>query len=190
MHQATLMGQCAADDAACSRRHPQAPLAVGTRFYPEVEAELAGSTTPVLRLESADPSVLAVEDGALVAKAPGASAVLISSPDGAVVDFLHVWVAPVTSVALARRDGDRVRGPIHLAVGEDATLVPTIWDGTQQLAGDGDARWTASDGGAAIELLRDGSADRRRIRARAPGKATVTVAVGDATTALDVEVVP
>ena len=39
-------------------------------------------------------------------------------------------------------------------------------------------------------MLRDGSSDRRRLRARAPGKTTVTVALGDAKTTLDVEVVP
>ena len=26
LHQATLTGQCATDDVACSRRHPQAPM--------------------------------------------------------------------------------------------------------------------------------------------------------------------
>src|SRR4051794_17403164 len=98
MHQVAMTGQCAADDAACSKRTPQAPLAIGTHFYPDISADVAGTTTPSLRLESADPSVLAVEDGALVAKSPGTSAVLISTDDGSVVDFVHVWVAPVTKV--------------------------------------------------------------------------------------------
>src|SRR5206468_2665403 len=100
MHQATLMGQCSADDAACSRRHPFAPIAIGARFHPDVSTDIAGSTTPNLHLESAAPDVLAVS------------------------------------------------------------------------------------------VLRDGSADRRRLRARAPGKATLTVALGELRTSLDVEVVP
>src|SRR5512138_3879787 len=75
MRQATLVGQCAEGDTACSRRHPLAPLAVGSHFYPDVAATIAGSSTPMLRLESALPNVVAVEDGALVAKGPGASAV-------------------------------------------------------------------------------------------------------------------
>ena len=104
LHQATLTGQCATDDVACSRRHPQAPIAIGTRFYPEARTELAGTTTPNLRLESAAPDVLAIEGGALVARGPGTSAVLISTDDGAVVDFVQVWVAPVTHITLARRD--------------------------------------------------------------------------------------
>src|SRR4029079_18081202 len=108
MHQATLVGQCAPEDAACSRRHPPAPTAIGTRFYPDVSTEVAGTTTPSLRLESAVPGILAVEHGALVADSAGARGVVISTDDGAVVDFVHVWVAPVTKVTLPRRDGERI----------------------------------------------------------------------------------
>src|SRR5262249_49076185 len=125
MHQATLAGQCAKDDVACSRRHPLAPIAVGAHFYPDVSTDIAGTSTPNLKLESASPEVIGVADGSLVAKKPGASAVLISTEDGSVVDFVHVWAAPVTSITLARRDGDRVSSTIGLAVGEDVTLVPT-----------------------------------------------------------------
>jgi len=190
LQQVSLMGQCAESDAACSRRHPVAPLAVGATFHPELETSVTGTTTPTLRLESADPSVLAVDaSGALVAKAPGASAVLISADDGSVVDFVHVWVAPVTAVTVARRDGDRIVGSIGLAVGEDLVLAPALWNGSQRLVGDASVRWSASSD-ATISLLHDGSADRRRLRARAPGKATITVALGDAKTSIDIEVVP
>ena len=204
MHQATLVGQCAAEDVACSRRHPQAPIAIGTHFYPEVSTELAGTTTPNLRLESAVPEVIAVEDGALVARKAGASAVLISTDDGSIVDFVHVWVAPVTKITLARRDGERITSAIALTVGEDLTLVPALWNGAQRLAGDGEAQWTATAtmatatatattpaaATAPVAILRDGSADRRRLRARAPGKTTITVALGEVSAAVDVEVVP
>ncbi len=189
MKQASIVGQCAADDAACSRRHPIAPLAIGSRFHPDVSAEISGSATPNLVLHSADPSVLAVEDGALVAKQPGASAVLISTEDGAVVDFQHMWVAPITKITLARRDGDRIGGSIGLAVGEDVTLVPTLWNRAQRLTGDSDAQWTVSTDGT-VSVLRDGSSDRRRLRARAPGVTRVTVALGGIATSVDVEVVP
>ena len=189
LHQVSLAGQCAENDAACARRHPVAPLAIGTRFHPEVAADIAGSSTPTLHLESAAPDVLAVEDGALVARQPGASAVLISTDDGSVVDFVHVFVAPVTRVSLARRDGERVAGAIGLAVGEDLTLVPALWNDAQRLGGDADAVWTSSNE-SAVSVLRDGSSDRRRLRARAPGKSKVTVAVNGATATVDVEVVP
>ena len=52
---------------------------------PEVSTDIAGTSTPNLRLESAEPSVVAVENGALVAKSAGTSAVLISTDDGSVV---------------------------------------------------------------------------------------------------------
>ena len=168
MRQATLVGQCGAEDVACSRRNPQAPLAIGTRFHPDV---------------------VAVEDGALVARKQGASAVLISTDDGSVVDFVHVWVAPVTKITLARRDGDRIGNAVGLAVGEDITIQPTLWNGAQRLSGDGDAVWTVSNG-SAVSVLRDGSSDRRRLRARAPGKATVTVAQGESKTSVEIEVIP
>ncbi len=190
MRQATLVGACAADDAACSRRHPQAPIAIGTRFTPELATELAGTTTPRLRLESAAPEIIAVEDGTLVARQAGTSAVRIATDDGSIVDFIHVWAAPATRLTLARRDGERVAGPIALAVGEDVTLVPALWSGAQRLAGDGDLRWHAEGDAAAVAILRDGSADRRRLRARAPGATTITVALGALTAAIDVEVVP
>ena len=189
MRQATLVGQCASSDAACARRAPLAPLAIGARFYPEVSTDIAGTSTPNLRLESAEPDVLAIEDGALVAKRAGTSAVLISTDDGSVVDFVHVWVSPVTHITLARRDGERVTGSIGLAVGEDVTLVPSLFSGAQKLAGTGEAEWSVEDA-APLVILADGSSDRRRLRARAPGKTKVIVALGGAQTAIDVEVVP
>ena len=191
MHQATLVGQCAENDAACSRRHPLAPLAVGAHFHPDVSAEIAGSSTPNLRLESAAPDSLSVEAGDLVARQPGASAVLISTDDGSVVDFIHVWVAPVTQITLSRRDGERVESgrTIGLVVGEDLTLEPALWNGPQRLAGDQDLQWSVTDDHA-LAVLQDGSAGRRRLRARAPGKSTVTVALGDSKATLDIEVVP
>ena len=173
---------------ASPTRQPANPIAIGTRFHPEIATTLAGTTTPNLRLESALPDVVAVEDGALVGKSPGASAVLITTDDGSVVDFLHVWVAPITKISVARRDGERVDGPIGLAVGEDITLVPALWSGAQRLAGEGEVTWTVS-GDRVVSVLRDGAPDRRRLRARAPGKATITLALGQATTTLELEVV-
>src|SRR5262249_33472267 len=115
--------------------------------------------------------------------------VLITTDDGSVVDFIHVWVAPVTQITLARRDGERVTGSIGLAVGEDVTLVPSLFNGAQKLAGNSEATWTVDNAGPLV-VLQAGSSDRRRLRARAPGKTTVTVALGAAKTTLDVEVVP
>lgn len=190
LRQVSMVGQCAADDQACSRRHPVAPIAIGAKFYPEVSSDAAGSTTPNLVLESATPDVIAVEGSALVAKRAGTSAVLITTDDGSVVDFIHVWGAPVTKISLAKRDGDRIGGSIGLTVGEDITLQPALWNGAQKLSGEGDVTWTSSSGDEGpIAILRDGSVDRRRLRARAPGTTTITVALGDAKTTVEIEVV-
>jgi hypothetical protein len=191
LRQVSLVGQCAADDQACSRRHPVAPIAIGARFHPEVSSDAAGSTTPNLVLDSAAPDIIEVDDGALVAKRAGTSAVLITTDDGSVVDFVHVWAAPVTKITLGRRDGDRIGGSIGLAVGEDVTLQPALWNGAQRLSGEGQVVWEATEGDeGAVSILRDGSTDRRRLRARAPGKATITVALGEAKTTVEIEVVP
>jgi len=88
-----------------------------------------------------------------------------------------------------RRDGDRVEGAVGLTVGEDVTITPALWNGAQRLSGAGDVTWTVSHEGT-VSILRDGSPDRRRLRARAPGKTTVTAALGEARASFDVEVVP
>jgi len=180
MHQATL---------SAGDKHAQPPLAIGAHFRPELATEIPGTSTPHLVLESADPAILQLDaDGRLVAKAPGAAAVLMSTDDGAVIDFVHVWVAPVTSISLARKDGDTVAGEVGLAVGEDLTVVPALYNGAQKLSGEAETTWTQT--GDAVVVMRDGTADRRRLRARAPGKSTITVAMGDAHTTFDIEVLP
>lgn len=189
MQQATLVGQCAANDAACARRAPLAPLAIGARFYPEVSTALAGTSTPNLVLESSNRSVIDIKDGALVGVSAGASAVLISTDDGSVVDFLHVWVAPVTSIALTRRDGERVTDSLGLVVGEDISLVPSLFNGAQKLAGQPTVTWSV-DNESTLAILHDGTTDRRRLRAQAPGKAVIRVALGDTISEIEVEVVP
>ena len=189
LHQAQMFGQCNPNDATCSKRHPQAPIAVGTHFRPEVEVDLAGTSIPNLRLESAAPDVIGVDDGTLLAKQPGTSAVLISTDDGSIVDFVHVWAATATKITLARRDGERVVNAIAMPVGEDLTLVPTLWSGAQRLAGDAEVVWSTTSEGP-LAVMRDGSPERRRLRARAPGKTTLTVALGDTKTSIDVEVIP
>lgn len=189
MRQATLVGQCSSNDAACSRRAPLAPLAIGSRFFPEVSTDMAGTSTPNLVLESQNPSVLEVRDGALVGVSKGTSAVLISTDDGSVVDFLHVWVAPVTDVVFTKRDGERVTSSLGLVVGEDISLLPSLFHKAQKLTGEPGVKWSV-DNETSLIILHDGVGDRRRLLARAPGKATITVAIGDVVANVDVEVVP
>ena len=186
MRQATLGEHGKPSGAA-----PSAPLAIGTRFYPELATTIDGTSTPNLRLESAVPDILTVDGAALVAKKPGTSAVLITTDDGSVVDFVHVWVSPITAITVSRKDSnnERIAGAIGLAVGEDITLEPALWFGAQRLTGDADVQWTSSNDHV-ISVLRDGSAARRRLRARSAGKSTITIALGEVKATVELEVVP
>src|SRR5262245_38752214 len=79
-----------------------APIAVGASLVPEVHIETPRCSLPVLHLASARPDVITIENGALLGKAPGVSAILFATDEGRVVDFLHVWVAQPSRMTLAR----------------------------------------------------------------------------------------
>jgi hypothetical protein len=216
MRQAALFRECRPGDQGCKSTAPDAPLAVGARLRPAVEIEIAGSATPSVRVVSGRPDVVADDGGVLRGVKPGVAPVLITADDGSVIDFVHVWVAAPTRLAAlaapARSDApDEVVAPIQLVVGESRWLEPAVFGGAQRLAGAGDIAWTlapcqGSDqdrgprdpdrdgapcaGHAPVALLSDGDAQRRRLVARAPGKAHVALAGLGLTAAFDVEVVP
>jgi hypothetical protein len=192
--QASISGECKPGDASCRRPMPSAPLAVGARVRPDVQVDLAGSLTPVVALASSRDDVVAVDDGALVARAPGIAAVLIGTSDGTVIDFQHVWVAQPTSVIVERRTLhgmlEEVVGPLQLVAGEPLVVTSALLGGAQRLAGDGEMSWAVEGDAGAVSLLGDGAAGRRRLIARQPGAAKVVVGSLGVTTTLDVEVVP
>ena len=192
--QATMFKECSPGDATCRRAAPAAPLAVGARLRPDVRIDVRGSVMPVIALSSSREDVLAIEDGALVARSPGMSAVLIASADGTVIDFQHLWVAEATGIVVERpapigHGVEEVVGPLELVAGEQLLLTSTMLAGAQRLAGEADLEWTV-DGEGTVSLLRDGSTGRRRLVARAPGVATIRVAALDVETRFTVEVMP
>jgi hypothetical protein len=198
-HQAALFRECRAGDDGCKSVAPGAPLAVGAHLRPAVEIEIAGSATPNVRIVSGRPDIISAEGDVLVGVRPGLAPVLITADDGSVIDFLHVWVAAPTRLAVeaapARGEPtEEVAAPIQLVVGESRWLVPAVFGGAQRLAGANDVGWTVDCGGApscaSIALLTDGALDRRRLVARAPGKARIALEGLGLTTTLDVEVVP
>ena len=68
-----------------------------------------------------------------------------------------------------------------------------MFGGAQRLSGAADVRWTVACGGApctSVALLEDGARGRRRLVARSPGKATISVDGLGQHAAIDVEVVP
>jgi hypothetical protein len=191
LRQTAVARDCGTNDPGCHRIGPLAPLAVGAVFRPDVAVELPGTTAPALTLASVDQRVLDVVDGALVGVGPGVSAVTIAVDTGAVVDFIHVWVATPTAVTLQREGGERVETAIQLVAGEDLKLVPALWNRGQRLEGASSVEWSLEcEAACPAALLRDGSPHRRRLRAQRPGKATLVVAGLGVRATLAVEVVP
>jgi hypothetical protein len=193
--QATLSGDCAAGDAGCRRAIPSAPLAVGARLRPDVRIDVAGSLTPVVAMSSSRDDVIAIEDGALVARRPGLAAVLIGTADGTVIDFQHVWVAQPSAIVVERPSplgggAEEVVGPVELIAGEQVVLTAALLAGAQRLAGDGDLAWTVTGDAGVVSLLADGATGRRRLVARRAGAVEVTVAAPGVSTTVAVEVQP
>ena len=154
-----------------------APLAVGASMEPKVQLALQGTASPSIRLVSTRPSVLGVENAEVLGRAPGVAALLITTEGGEVLDFYHVWVEAPTRVALQLVDAEgenlgEAREGIDLLVGEQVYLQPRSYFEAQQLAGTLDGEWTLDS--HAVEVLRQGIHERRRLVAIAPGSARLT----------------
>jgi len=98
---AMAMGQGAmhsegSDDA----KELNAPLAVGGTIQPEVEISMQGTAAPTLVLVSGRPEVVAAEQGRLIGRAPGVSAILVTTKEGVVLDFYHLWVEEASRATL------------------------------------------------------------------------------------------
>ena len=156
-----------------------APLAVGASVRPEVRTELKGATVPLL-LVSTRPEVISSERGRLVARAPGVAAILVTTQEGVVIDFYHLWAAQATRVALHRTDeqgkdlGEVLDG-LDLLVGESVYLTPKAYFNSQELDGTVPAEWSTTP--AIVDFLRQGVGTDRRLLARTPGDTTLHVVV-------------
>lgn len=176
-----------ADDA----KELNAPLAVGGSIQPEVQMELAGTASPTLVLVPARPDVVSAEHGKLTGRAPGVSAILVTTKEGVVLDFYHLWVEQATRATLHRlyddgRDMGEVLEGIDLRVGESVTLTPKVYYDAQELAGTVRGQWTVEPPLASV--LREGVGERRRLVALAAGTATVTVKLANVSLALPIRV--
>jgi hypothetical protein len=104
------------------------------------------------------------------------TAVLVTTDDGTVLDFVHVWVKAPTSVDLSAREGQssrRVRGRVDLFVDEVLDLEASVSGEGQPLAGDLPLEWRVD--GTALALLDAGAPSRRRLVAATPGTSRLTV---------------
>lgn len=184
-------GQCGPNDTACRDRGVSAPIAVGATYRPNVDVNIPGAGGSAIYFMAAQPEIITVRGHALVAKSAGTTAVLMSTGD-TVVDFIHMSAKAVTDVRLIKLTADAsemgtLRGRIGLMEGEVLYLKPTAFGEGQRLAGIAEATWkTSSD---AVQVLRDGTPHRRRLIARAPGAATITVSLLGKQAVLEVDVI-
>jgi hypothetical protein len=190
--QIQFSADCGSDEA-CLAAGLDAPLAVGASLKATMIFSYRGSAATMFTLTSVNPSVVMVKDTELIGVADGTVALLVSAPDGRLVDFIHLSAATADRLDLHRLTMEgaamgQLEERLQLLVGESAVIdVRHSLDGTT-LLGSIRPEWTTNS--QAITLLDDGLGSRRRIVARTPGVARLTVAAVGLTAQLDVEVLP
>ncbi len=187
------LGQSVTQEADGSGERLNAPLAIGATYRPEVQVDTQGSATPSIRLMSTRPNVVGVSNGQLIGRSRGVAAILFTTADSTVVDFLHVWVERPTHVALHRlsRSGSdlgEVRDRVDLLVGDSIWLSPRVYADAQHLAGSITSDWKVDP--PIARVLRDGVYKQRRLVADSPGSATLTVSLLGVTAQANIVVQP
>jgi hypothetical protein len=190
MGQAVVSDACKGGDPACTRSGFDAPLALGATAHPEVRLGLRGSAGPGFHIESAAPSILAVDGSGVTGAGEGTSALLFVSDRGAVLDFLHVWVKKPDSLRLSASEAGSamhpVSGPIELFPGESIRITAAPFADGQALLGSADAIWTVDPPIAMV--LREGSDGERRLVAGDRGKGVLHVKAFGLESTLDIVV--
>ena len=102
---------------------------------------------------------------------------LVSMENGAVVDFLHIWVAEADAVRLHRMteagfETSPMPASMQVLVGDEMTLVAAPHRGAQRLLGELDAVFEADP--KVVKILDEGVAGSRRVVAAAPGTTKLT----------------
>ncbi len=187
------LGQSVTQEADGSGERLNAPLAIGATYRPEVHVDTKGSATPSIRLMSTRPNVVGVSNGQLIGRSRGVAAILFTTADSTVVDFLHVWVERPTHVALHRlspsgSDLGEVRDRVDLLVGDSIWLSPRVYADAQHLAGSITSEWKVDP--PIARVLRDGVYKQRRLVADSPGTATLTVSLSGVTAQASIVVQP
>jgi hypothetical protein len=203
--QAEFSADCAPTDVQCVSLGFGAPIAAGGSLPLRVSSYFRGATVPSFELVSANPSVLEVAGTEVLGKAAGASAVLLmvaQPPDLAqgggfetrnVLDFVHLHVEAPDRLGLRRLapDGaaaDVLDSAVGMVAGDELRVFAVPLKREAPLMGADDGTWTLEGDG--MVLLRDGQRGRRRLVARSPGAATITVQAFGLTASLAVEVLP
>ncbi len=180
--QARVSSACADGDAACKPGGLDAPLAAGASTSPMISFSLRGAGAPSWQLESADPSVLVTEDGRITGVEDGLTSLMVTSEDGTVFDFFHVWVKTPTQIELAAITPGATAPSIlaqrvELLPGEIIRLSTSLRGNGQPLVGDAPQTWKLSHSREtpAAVLLDEGAPYKRRLVAVAPGETKLTI---------------
>ena len=152
-----------------------------------------GSGAPEIQLVSGNSDVFSVEGQRLRGGRAGVAALLMTTPDSVVLNFVHVWVAQPSALLLHRRteNGEEVTavpGKVQLLVGDELPLSAELYAKTQRLLGEPEATWAVDHD--CVQILEEGTPNRRRLVARAQGETTLKVTANGLETTLDLEVLP
>ena len=193
LEQAEFSPDCAASDLSCAASGFRAPLAMGTDTRVDARLRLTGSSAPPMKFTSADDTVFSVTENRVVAKQPGVAALVVSTEDDLIIDFIHLWVAAPTHLELHRLTNEgaelgALAPKVQMLVDESIHVSVAPYDSAQRLSGHIDAEWSVV--GDAVTVLNEGVPGRRRLAARQAGSADVTVKALDRDVVLTIEVQP
>ncbi len=194
--------ECGAFSQACIQGGFNAPLAAGAKVGVGIDFRTGGSSAPEITLRTSVPDILTAESGVLTAHVPGASALLVEGPDGAVIDFIHLWVAQPTELRLIRYNDagvalGAVRDEATLLSDDQILIVLDALAGNQALLGLFKATWTVEilepgpePDAPVVSVVEDLVFGWYRLVARQPGRVRVTVEALELTHTLELEVLP
>lgn len=191
--QASFGADCGPSDASCLVSGMSAPLAVGATLPVDINLHIMGGATPATTLVSVNPEIVEASGNDLIGVNEGVVAILVTFPEGEVLDFIHVWVQEPTELAFRRLTEDGLDlgevGPsVQLLVDQEIILSVDILADFQSLLGNMEVDWSVDS--EAVTILDDGVSGRRRLVARAAGTATITASAPDLSVSLDIEVLP
>ncbi|MBN2495044.1 MAG: hypothetical protein JXR96_10670 [Deltaproteobacteria bacterium] len=194
LEQAGFSAGCSGADAVCLVGGIDAPIALGATLPVHIDLHVPGSTSPMTPLVPVDSSVVGAEGYALTGKEEGVCAVLLCSPAGQVLDFIHVWVERPAHLGFRRlhEDGSdlgRVERDFEMFVGDEAYLLIEPRAGLQPLLGYfPDATWSLE--GQAVALVDEGVGHRRRLMARTAGVSLLRASAASLEACVEIEVLP
>jgi len=191
--QVWFSADCAGGNGTCPVSGIDAPVAVGATVPLDLDLAIRGGSGLNLTLVSADTEVVDTVGYTLTGVNEGISAVLLTTPEGAVLDFFHVWVYRADGLRFHRmteegQDLGVMTGRCEMVAGQELILDVVPHAGVHRLVGNVEAAWSTD--ASNVSVLDEGVDGRRRVVARQPGTAVVTAELDGTSVELEVEVQP